>query len=211
MIGKYCLLKSILTLIRLFTWSLLTSKVEWTPRDNWEAIVGLNSKLIITWMMDGCLCMFVYLRYFSKYNFLAVSSRSLAMFSSFLHHSSASGYTKVIRVSQTKNRRNLMALNLERNPRVGQCKTKARPTLCVQPEDVNHLKSLYRKWIIIVMFILQAHGILWRVCCCCAHQQAQVIWSIFRIIVFYCFTLWRDIDAMTLKTQIKVKSKTIIQ
>ena len=58
MIGKYCLLKSLLTLIRLFTWSLLTSKVEWTPRDNWGAIEGLNCKLIITWMKNECLCMF---------------------------------------------------------------------------------------------------------------------------------------------------------
>ena len=45
--------------------------------------------------------------------------------------------------------------------------------------------------------------------CCCGHQQAQVIWSIFRMIVFYCFTLWRDIDAMILKTQIKVKVKQL--
>ena len=74
---------------------------------------------------------------------------------------------------------------------------------------VNHLKSLEMS----VHYNVYPPG-SWKTMkgdCCCANQQAQVIWSIFRIIVFYCFTLWRDIDAMILKTQIKVKSKTIIQ
>ena len=72
---------------------------------------------------------------------------------------------------------------------------------------VNHLKSLE------MSYNVYPPG-SWKTMkggCCCENQQAQVIWSIFRIIVFDCFTLYRDIDAMILKTQIKVKSKTIIQ
>ena len=70
---------------------------------------------------------------------------------------------------------------------------------------VNHLKSLEMS----VHYNVYPPG-SWKTMkggCCCANQQAQVISSIFRIIVSYCFTLWRDIDAMILKTQIKVKVK----
>ena len=40
-------IESILTLIRLFTWSLLTSKVEWTPRGNQGSTEVLNCTWII--------------------------------------------------------------------------------------------------------------------------------------------------------------------